>query len=103
MNKVADINDFIFIRKEFTYNYSTAMFFNYFVGQSLHLGNIFIDISKGTAYTNTTNPEFNSNNKLIIKNPHSIRLSRNITNYINDLGILGILSPTFISMAKAVT
>ncbi|KAL4497765.1 hypothetical protein ABPG72_000520 [Tetrahymena utriculariae] len=102
-NKVSDLNDFIYIRKEFTYNYSSAMFFNYFVGQSLKIEHIYLDISKGTVYTNTTNTEVNSNDKLILKNPHSIRISRNISNYINDIGILGIVAPTFISMAKAVT
>ncbi|EGR27864.1 transformation transcription domain-associated protein, partial [Ichthyophthirius multifiliis] len=103
LQKTGDFMDYICLRKEITYNLSTAMFYNYFLGKSLSLSNIFICQQSGKAYINYENIEINEQSQIVIKNHHSIRLSRCISQFIGDLGIQGILAPAFISMAKALT
>lgn len=51
LSKVTDLSDYIYIRKEMAYSYSSTMFFNYFLGNSLKLADIYIDYSRGIAST----------------------------------------------------
>lgn len=104
-SKVSDLSDYLYVRKETAVNYSSAMFFNYFLGKTLKMSDIHFDFERGVAFTLSSNIEFSQKEpqKLLVKNPHSVRLSRNITTYLGEIAVNGIIAPNFVSMAKAIT
>lgn len=56
----------------------------------------------GQVIVNTNNLEI-KNGKVIHRNPHAIRLSRSVANFMGQIGIYGIFAPSVVAIAKAVT
>lgn len=56
----------------------------------------------GSVIVSTNNLEIKKG-KVIHRNPHAIRLSRSIVNFMGQIGIYGIFAPSIIAIAKAVT
>lgn len=98
----SNYEEYINLRREITYNYSSAMFINFILGKPPSLEGIFLDTCNGSVYTENHSFDI-SNNDLEKSNPNEVRLSRNVVKFIGDIGIEGVMTGIFTAMARALT
>lgn len=95
--KAYNYDEYISFRKAFSYQYGAVLSMNYIMAIEAYLHNYIIDLRTGAIFLNDfrlkTNPQKIS--------PFSVRLSRNILNFLTKTQINAGILPSMVATANA--
>jgi hypothetical protein len=93
-DNVSNLEDFLQIRKEFAYNYSTSAFLSYLLNSPMANEEIYLDLLTGESYVDNLNFDSVVNPNL---NPNFIKLTRNLSSLFNPIIQNGIIAGSLVA------
>jgi len=104
LRSVRNLDEYYLFRNNFIASYGMENFFSYIISNEMLLENMFLDAAKGTFYYLDMKPNFTDQGQINRESAHSsIRISKNIENFITNMGLEGPFASCFISSSLAFT
>jgi transformation/transcription domain-associated protein len=101
---VRNLDEYYLFRNNFTASYGMENFFSYIISNEMLLENMFVDAAKGTFYYLDMKPNFTDLGQINRESAQSsIRISKNIENFITNMGLEGPFASCFIAGSLAFT
>jgi len=104
LKSVRNLDEYYLFRNNFIASYGMENFFSYIISNEMLLENMFVDAAKGTFYYLDMKPNFTEQGQINRESAQSsIRISKNIENFITNMGLEGPFASCFISGSLAFT